>query len=127
MKLNIIEQTPQESLKRTTVHARVFADAQSPSRQVVADALAEELSVDRNLVVVHKILPAFGDKSAEIHARVYTDAEVMKTLERENLLEKNKKVEPEPEPEPEVEEEPAEDEPESEDEESDDSEEEKSE
>jgi|AntRauTorckE6833_2_1112554.scaffolds.fasta_scaffold151838_1 ribosomal protein S24E len=96
MELKIIEQTPQESLKRTTIHARVFADAQSPSRQVIADALAEELDVKRDLVVVHKILPAFGDKSAEIHARVYTDAEVMKTLERENLLEKNKKVEAKP-------------------------------
>lgn len=113
MELKIINETQQGALKRTTVHARVFSDAQSPSRQDVADALAEEMGADRSMVVVHKILPAFGDKSSEIHARIYTDANVMKELERENLLEKNKKVEPEPEPEPEAEE-PAEEDAESE-------------
>lgn len=95
MKLQIIKQTPQETLKRTQVHARVHTGAQSPSRQEVANALAQELNADRSLVIVHKILPAFGDASAQVHARIYSDAEVMNTVERANLVEKNKKVEPE--------------------------------
>jgi ribosomal protein S24E len=93
MKLNITHEEKQPSFQRTIITARIFAQGTSPSRQEVADALAEELSAKRDLLLVDQILPAYGDTSATVKARVYTDEEVMRRIERENLIEKNKKVE----------------------------------
>lgn len=103
MKLTIQETQEQPSLHRKQVTARLFFQAETPSRQLVADALSEEIGADRGLVVVDTIRTSFGDTSANVLARVYEDEQFMQDLERANLLEKNKKVEPEPEPEPEPE------------------------
>lgn len=96
MELTILKETNQPSLQRTAVTARLFFNAATPSRQVVADALAKELGVSRGLVVVDAIYTGFGSTEARVHARVYTDEAVMQRLERDNLLAKNKKQVPEP-------------------------------
>lgn len=89
MKLTIQDKTPQASLAREVVTARLFFEAQTPSRLEVLKALAKELKVDESLVVIASTQTHFGSTSATVHARVYNDAAVMKRLERDNLLAKH--------------------------------------
>lgn len=92
MKIDITQQQEQPSFQRSAIKARLFSQATSPSRQAVADALADKLSVNRELVIIEQILPAYGDTATQVTARVYTDKKIMHELERANLIEKNKPV-----------------------------------
>ena len=98
MKLTIQETTEQPTLHRKAITARIFFTDETPSRQDVAEVLATKAGVDRETLVVARIKTNFGESSALVQARSYDDKQFMRDLERDNLLEKNKKVEPEPEP-----------------------------
>ncbi len=89
MELTILDKQEQRSLQRTAINARIFFTQQTPSRQEVLEALAKELSADKELLVVATIHTSFGDSSAHVHARLYKDKAIMQRLERANLLEKH--------------------------------------
>lgn len=103
MELKILKEQENTLLKRKDVTARIFFQGATPSRQDIAEELAGQTKTSRDKVIVASIKPAFGETSATVTARLYTDLETMKEVERDNLVEKNKKREPEPEPEPESE------------------------
>lgn len=89
MKLNITHKEANESLHRTHITATLYSGEATPKRTAIADALAEQLKADRNMVIVDTIQPAFGEPKATITARIYTNAETMSKCERANLIEKN--------------------------------------
>ncbi|MFT4250314.1 MAG: hypothetical protein ACMXYD_03055 [Candidatus Woesearchaeota archaeon] len=104
MKLEVLQQNKQPSFERTIIVAKTYTVEATPSRQVLANALAKHLSAPRDLVIVSRIDSSFGGGAIQVHARVYTSEEAMKRLEEAVVVEKNKLVAAE---EPEAAEEPA--------------------
>lgn len=90
MEITILEQQVQKALQRSSIRARVFFTQETPTRLAVAQALAKELGVDNDLLVVDTIDTKFGKTEAHIQARLYKDKKSMTVLERANLLEKHK-------------------------------------
>jgi small subunit ribosomal protein S24e len=108
MELTIIEETEQPIFKRTHLACEATFEASVPSRGVVAQRLCEKRDVKPELVVIRTITSRFGGGTARIDAYVYTDAETLKRLEAEHLLERTAKTTAQPVPEPAVEETPEE-------------------
>lgn len=106
MELTIQTRDEKPLLKRTEITARVFFQGETPTRLDIADALAKEAKVDRKLLTVTRIITSFGETSANIEARAYSDKATYETMESE--ADRAAMVRPEPEP---TEEEPAEEEP----------------
>jgi ribosomal protein S24E len=87
MELNKISKTDKPLLKRSEFVYTVAASGATPSRAALAQAIGAQ---EKGTVVVTHIYPATGAQAARVHARVYHDAATAGTLERANLLTKQK-------------------------------------
>jgi SSU ribosomal protein S24E len=61
----------------------------------VKNKLVAVLDADKNLLVVDKLKPQFGEGKAVGYAKVYDSAESLTSIERKHVLEKNQEPEKE--------------------------------
>lgn len=87
MELNKIHSAEQPLLKRSQRVYRVTVDGPTPSRIALAQAIGAK---EKGTVVVSHVYTETGAQSALVHAAVYHDAAVAESLERANLLAKQK-------------------------------------
>ncbi|MBS3106902.1 hypothetical protein J4419_04560 [Candidatus Woesearchaeota archaeon] len=87
MELQISNRNENTLLSRVEVSARVeFGKATTPKREDVKAALAKELKVEPELVMVKSISTGYGANSASVRAHVYKDKAVMAKLETDIAL-----------------------------------------
>lgn len=90
MEINIIEKTENQLLNRTEIHFDCLYQGEStPKVLEVKNRLVAVLDVDKNLLVVDKLKPQFGEGKAKGYAKLYDSAENLSKIERKHVLEKN--------------------------------------
>lgn len=94
MELKIISQNENKSLFRTEVEASIVFEKTTPTRKDIQKEIAKKLKSKEDLTIIKTVKTAFGEAKATVFANVYTDENVLKTLERKNLIEKHADHEP---------------------------------
>ena len=90
MDIEIIEKNENPLLNRTEVHFDcVYTGETTPKIIDVKNKLVALLDADKNLLVVDKVLPKFGEGKAEVYAKVYDSEESLKSIEQKHVLDKN--------------------------------------
>jgi small subunit ribosomal protein S24e len=56
----------------------------------VKNRLVAQLNVDKNLLVVDKVKPSFGEGRADGYAKLYESEEKLDQIEKQHVVEKNK-------------------------------------
>lgn len=79
MKIEIASEKQNALLHRRELAVSVKEYASTPSRKDLLSAIAAQLSVPENTIVIDKVGQDFGSKSASIYVKVYED-EKSKTL-----------------------------------------------
>ncbi|MGE0793413.1 MAG: hypothetical protein AB7V77_04525 [Candidatus Woesearchaeota archaeon] len=93
MKLTIKEKKENKALSRTEVLAEVVFEKATPNRLEIQDLIAKEAKSDKKLTIIKTIKTSFGKSSALVTAFIYSNADVMNSIERKSLIEKHKKAE----------------------------------
>jgi ribosomal protein S24E len=87
MDFNKISKKEQPLLKRSEAVYTVACDGATTSRLQIAQSLSAK---EKGTVVVTHIYPHNGGQTATVHARIYHDEAVAASLERANMLAKQK-------------------------------------
>lgn len=80
MKMEIIEKIKNPFLERTEIVGELSYEKETPSRDAVKKAVAEQLKANEKLIVVRHIYPVFGFKKAKVIANLY-EKEMPKGIE----------------------------------------------
>lgn len=90
MDIEIKDKNENPLLNRTEVHFDcVYNGESTPKIMDVKNKLVALLDADKDLLVVDKILPKFGEGKAEGYAKLYDSEENLKQIERKHILDKN--------------------------------------
>ncbi len=90
MEINITQKTENPLLNRTEIEFDCTYQGEStPKILEVKNRLVAVLDVDKNLLVVDKLKPQFGEGKAIGYAKLYDSAESLSSIERNHVLEKN--------------------------------------
>ncbi|MGF7118132.1 30S ribosomal protein S24e [Methanobacterium oryzae] len=90
MDIEIKEKTENPLLNRTEIHFDCIYQGESTPKVIdVKNKLVALLDADKNLLVVDKVLPKFGEGKAEGYAKVYDSEENLKEIEAKHVLAKN--------------------------------------
>ncbi|WP_414469364.1 30S ribosomal protein S24e [Methanobacterium sp. ACI-7] len=90
MDIEIKDKIENPLLNRTEVHFDcVYQGESTPKIMDVKNKLVALLDADKNLLVVDKVLPKFGEGKAEGYAKIYDSEENLKQIEQEHVLDKN--------------------------------------
>jgi small subunit ribosomal protein S24e len=90
MEINVNEQTKNPLLDRKEIHFDCLYQGEStPKVLEVKNRLVAVLDVDKNLLVVDKLKPQFGEGKAKGYAKLYDSPESLSRIERQHVLEKN--------------------------------------
>ena len=90
MEVTIASKEEKPLLNRTEVWARLVFEGQTPSRRDVLRALAKALGAKEELVIVRRVLSAYGERAARVLAYVYQSRESLERLEQEAALKKRR-------------------------------------
>ena len=90
MDIEIKDKTENPLLNRTEVRFDcTYQGEATPKIMDVKNKLVAMLDVDKNLLVVDKVLPKFGEGTAEGYAKIYDLEENLKEIEQKHVLDKN--------------------------------------
>jgi small subunit ribosomal protein S24e len=90
MDIEIKEKTENPLLNRTEIHFNCIYQGESTPKVIdVKNKLVALLDADKNLLVVDKVLPKFGEGKAEGYAKIYDSEENLNEIETEHVLAKN--------------------------------------
>jgi small subunit ribosomal protein S24e len=93
MEINITQKTKNPLLNRTEIEFECTYQGEStPKILEVKSRLVAVLDVDKNLLVVDKLKPQFGEGKALGYAKLYDSAENLSSIERKHVLEKNQEA-----------------------------------
>jgi small subunit ribosomal protein S24e len=96
MEINIKEQVKNPLLNRTGIHFDcIYQGEATPQVLDVKNRLVALLDVDKNLLVVDKLKPSFGEGRADGYAKLYDSQESLNQIEKKHVLEKNREPEKE--------------------------------
>jgi colicin import membrane protein len=95
MKLKITQKTDNALLKRVEVEGEVSFDAQTPSNNELAQAIAKEFKSKVELVVMKQVATKFSQKVARVSALVYKDEAALKLIEKDTKFLKKAREESE--------------------------------
>jgi len=80
MKLEILEKKHNVLLERTELKGKFLFEGATPSNEVVTAQIANDLKVDKDLVVVTQILTKYSHREANFTAQVYDNAKIKDKL-----------------------------------------------
>jgi len=90
MEIEIKQKIENPLLNRTEVHFDcVYSGEPTPKVMDVKNKLIALLDADKNLLVVDRLLPKFGEGRAEGYAKIYDSFENLKEIEQKHVLDKN--------------------------------------
>lgn len=90
MDIEIKEKTENPLLNRTEIHFDCIYQGESTPKVIdVKNKLVALLDADKNLLVVDKVLPKFGEGKAEGYAKIYDSEENLNEIETKHVLAKN--------------------------------------
>lgn len=93
MHVEVVQQRENALLDRLEVRFKVLhPKGKTPTRGSVREALASQLKVDPNLVIVDHIHPQFGKGEAAGYAKIYTDREKADAIERGYTSKRNPQI-----------------------------------
>ncbi len=93
MEINIIKKTENPLLDRTEIDFEcIYQGESTPKVLDVKSKLVAMLDADKNLLVVDKVKPHFGEGKAKGYAKIYGTAESLNDVETEHVLNKNKEA-----------------------------------
>lgn len=93
MEINITQKTENPLLDRTEIEFECTYQGEStPKVLEVKNRLVAVLDVDKNLLVVDKLKPQFGEGKAIGYAKLYQSEESLSKIERKHVLEKNQEA-----------------------------------
>jgi len=93
MEIKIIERKENKLLSREEIYVIIEHPGQAtPTREELRKKIAAMLGVDEKLVVVKKILSAFGMPVSRAYINVYKDENVLRRVEPLYILKRNKLV-----------------------------------
>lgn len=96
MEVNIIEKNENPLLNRTEIDFVCLYQGEATPRILdVKSKLVALLDADKELLVVDKIQPFFGEGRARGYAKIYDSKESLTEIETKHVLEKNKVSAPE--------------------------------
>jgi small subunit ribosomal protein S24e len=90
MDIEIKEKTENPLLNRTEIQFDCIYQGESTPKVIdVKNKLVALLDADKNLLVVDKVLPKFGEGKAEGYAKIYDSEENLNKIETKHVLAKN--------------------------------------
>ena len=90
MEIEIKEKIENPLLNRTEIHFNcIYAGEATPKTLDIKNKLVALLDADKNLLVVDKVLPKFGEGKADGYAKVYDNEENLSKIETKHVLAKN--------------------------------------
>jgi small subunit ribosomal protein S24e len=93
MEINIIKKTENPLLDRIEIDFEcVYQGESTPKVLDVKSKLVAMLDADKNLLVVDKVKPHFGEGKAKGYAKIYGTVESLNDIETEHILNKNKEA-----------------------------------
>ncbi len=93
MEINIIKKTENPLLDRIEIDFEcVYQGESTPKVLDVKSKLVAMLDADKNLLVVDKVKPHFGEGKAKGYAKIYGTKESLNDVETEHVLNKNKEA-----------------------------------
>ncbi|AEG18774.1 30S ribosomal protein S24e [Methanobacterium paludis] len=96
MDINVNEKIENPLLNRTEIHFDcIYQGEATPKILDVKNRLVALLDVDKNLLVVDKVKPSYGEGKADGYAKLYDSEESLAKIEKEHVLAKNKEPEKE--------------------------------
>ena len=91
MEIDIKEQIENPLLNRTEIHFDcIYQGEATPKVLEVKNRLVAQLDVDKNLLVVDKVKPSYGEGRADGYAKLYDSEEKLVQIEKQHILDKNK-------------------------------------
>ncbi len=91
MEIDIKEQIENPLLNRTEIHFDcIYQGESTPKVLEVKNRLVAQLDVDKNLLVVDKVKPSYGEGRADGYAKLYDSEEKLVQIEKQHILDKNK-------------------------------------
>lgn len=96
MDINVNEKIENPLLNRTEIHFDcIYQGEATPKILDVKNRLVALLDVNKNLLVVDKVKPSYGEGKADGYAKLYDSEESLAKIEKEHVLAKNKEPEKE--------------------------------
>ncbi len=96
MDINVNEKIENPLLNRTEIHFDcIYQGEATPKVLDVKNRLVALLDVNKNLLVVDKVKPSYGEGKADGYAKLYDSEESLAKIEKEHVLVKNKEPEKE--------------------------------
>lgn len=90
MEIEIKDKIENPLLNRTEVHFDcIYQGEATPKTLDVKNKLVAILDADKNLLVVDKVLPKFGEGKADGYAKIYDNEENLNKIETKHVLAKN--------------------------------------
>lgn len=90
MDITILDEEDNPMLHRKDVRFEMTHEEATPERLSVRDSLAAKLNKDSKEVVVRKLDTKFGMRKTIGHAKVYDSPDVVRDVEQDHMLERNK-------------------------------------
>ena len=90
MEIEIKEKIKNPLLNRTEIHFDcIYSGDATPKTLDIKNKLVALLDANKNLLVVDKVLPKFGEGKADGYAKVYDSEENLNEIETKHVLAKN--------------------------------------
>ena len=90
MDFKITNQIENPLLERTELTFKVIHLGEKPPRKdVVREAIANQINTKKSLVVIHNLTSTFGAQEMEGTAKVYKKDERLREVERKHILKRN--------------------------------------
>lgn len=100
MELNIISKDENKLLNRNEIRFEcLYQGEATPKLLDIKNKLVAMVDADKNLLVIDKVDPLYGEGKARGYAKLYFDAESLDQIEAEHIKIKNKEIVKEEEPE----------------------------
>lgn len=90
MEIEIKEKIENPLLNRTEIQFNcAYSGEATPKTLDIKNKLVALLDADKNLLVVDKVLPKFGEGKADGYAKIYDNEENLNKIETKHVLAKN--------------------------------------
>ncbi len=89
MNIQITKDEKKPLLKKRTLAGKIGYDEKTPARLDVRKELAHKLNAKPELVIIRRVKPKTGSRSADFEADIYEDEKAIKAIEHDYMLERH--------------------------------------
>lgn len=89
MEIEIIEDKNNPMLSRREIRFRAIHEGATPSREEVKTRLSTSLDASSDLLIIDYLRPEFGKAERLGYAKLYESEDMLRSIEREHIIERN--------------------------------------